>query len=272
MKKLLATFLLTLLWQSTSVAAGDATTPEIASKKKTASRKVNSKKKAMPNGATTNAPNQVPTALNSQPGLEATAGVPNENPLSQNELKATNQNSQKESKVTDETVSPIEIPSSSPPQQQEAQKEASTLAPPQVPLPDATSAPLLSSEKAISSPATKILPPSPLPNGELPLEGEVAIILNNNRFYPARFKLKEGQPIHLYFTSLNPKPAALIIEELQIQRWIAKESPQRPTNSPLEISRELDTNRMVEITLQPKRGTYQFHDALSGAMGEIFVE
>lgn len=111
------------------------------------------------------------------------------------------------------------------------------------------------------------------PTAEAPIDAEIAVILHNNRFYPARIKLKEGQATRLFFTSLNQKPAALIVEELQVQRWIARESAAAPAPAPAgEISRELSLNKITEVSLQPKRGTYMFHDALSGAVGEIIVE
>lgn len=110
------------------------------------------------------------------------------------------------------------------------------------------------------------------PTAEPPVDAEIAIILHNSRFYPSRIKLKEGQPTRLFFTSLNQKPAALIVEELRVQRWIAKETGSAPQAPAGEISRELSQNRITEISLQPKRGTYMFHDALSGAVGEILVE
>lgn len=111
---------------------------------------------------------------------------------------------------------------------------------------------------------------SPLP--EVPQDAEVAVILMNARFYPSRLRLKEGQPTKLIFTSLNPKPAALIVEQLQVQRWIAGEGGIAITEAQPEITRELTPNRITEVLLEPKRGTYSFHDALSGAVGEIVVE
>jgi len=109
---------------------------------------------------------------------------------------------------------------------------------------------------------------------ELPIEPEVAVILSAKRFFPARIRLKEGQSTRLLFTSLNPRPAALVIEQLQVQRWIASEKGQSAGlgRVPAEILREIGNNRMTEILLQPQRGTYTFHDALSGAVGEIVVE
>lgn len=109
---------------------------------------------------------------------------------------------------------------------------------------------------------------------ELPIEPEVAIILSAQRFFPARIRLKEGQSTRLLFTSLNARPAALVIEQLQVQRWIASEKGSNAGlgRMPAEILREIGNNRMTEVTLQPQRGNYTFHDALSGAVGEIVVE
>jgi len=109
---------------------------------------------------------------------------------------------------------------------------------------------------------------------EFPLEPEVAIILSAQRFFPARIRLKDGQATRLLFTSLNSRPAALVIEQLQVQRWIASEkgSNNGLGRVPAEILREIGNNRMTEVMLQPQRGTYTFHDALSGAVGEIVVE
>lgn len=110
--------------------------------------------------------------------------------------------------------------------------------------------------------------------GELPPTPEVAVILSNDKFYPNRVKLIEGLPTRLMFATTNRKPAALIIEKLKVQRWIAKEPkinmPQDAKSA--EINRELVTNRVTEITLEPRRGSYQFHDAVSGATGELVVE
>ncbi len=111
------------------------------------------------------------------------------------------------------------------------------------------------------------------PLAEIPLEPEIAIILSAQRFFPARVRIKEGQATRLLFTSLNSRPAALVIEQLQVQRWIANDQPTNgPNRVPAEILREIGNNRMTEVLLQPQRGTYTFHDALSGAVGEIVVE
>lgn len=110
------------------------------------------------------------------------------------------------------------------------------------------------------------------PASEATPEAEVAVILSGHRFYPARIRLKEGQAIKLVFTTLNKKAAALVMEQLQVQRWIAKEDGSTNMESETEITRELSHLRITEISLRPKKGTYSFHDALSGAVGEIVVE
>ena len=111
---------------------------------------------------------------------------------------------------------------------------------------------------------------------EAPPSVEVAIILHNGTFYPSKIRLKDATRTKLYFATINDKPAALIIERLQIQRWIAKEDQPKPTNeidrAKFELTRELSRNRITEIQLETVRGNYTFHDALSGARGQIVVE
>jgi hypothetical protein len=51
-------------------------------------------------------------------------------------------------------------------------------------------------------------------------EPEISIILSDNRFYPSKIHLHDGQKVRLIFTTLNPKPAALMVETLNIQKWI----------------------------------------------------
>jgi hypothetical protein len=109
--------------------------------------------------------------------------------------------------------------------------------------------------------------------GDLPYSPEVAVVLSNDKFFPSRVKLFEGQPARLIFATTNRKPAALIIERLKFQRWIAKEPKlSSPESGKFELNRELVTNRVTEVTFEPKRGSYTFHDAVSGASGEILVE
>jgi hypothetical protein len=110
----------------------------------------------------------------------------------------------------------------------------------------------------------------PFPSGP-----EVSVILAENRFYPSKIRLREGEPIRLVFTTVNPKPAALILEGLGMQRWLKQNMP--PSSSEeararWEVTREIASDRLTEIVLEPQPGTYTFHDALSGATGEITVE
>lgn len=112
---------------------------------------------------------------------------------------------------------------------------------------------------------------------EVPTSPEVAIILVNNQFYPSRIRLKEGNQTRLYLTTTNEKPAAVVVEQLQIQRWIAKEGgAKKPQNemerARMEVTREVTKNRVTEILIDPIRGTYSFHDVISGARGQIIVE
>lgn len=126
--------------------------------------------------------------------------------------------------------------------------------------------------------ATTQILPVPSSTAMAPLAGvpDIAVILSNNQFFPSKIRLKEGMQTRLIFTTLNKKPAALVIERLQIQRWIAKEGEPQPKSelerSRLEINRELVSTKVTEIVLDPKAGTYSFHDAITGASGEINVE
>lgn len=112
--------------------------------------------------------------------------------------------------------------------------------------------------------------------GSTPVSTEVSIILANQTFFPARVQLRAGLQTRLYFTTTQKGPAALIIERLNIQRWIAKEGNAVRVNdtdgAPWEITRQLDRDRMTEIVITPRKGTYAFYDALSGARGELVVE
>lgn len=125
--------------------------------------------------------------------------------------------------------------------------------------------------------ATKKLPiPPSTPMTPMAGVPDIAIILSNNQFFPSRIRLKEGIQTRLIFTTVNKKPAALVIERLQIQRWIAKEKEQTPTSelerSKWEVNKEVSSTKITEVTIDPKKGTYAFHDAISGATGEITVE
>ena len=75
---------------------------------------------------------------------------------------------------------------------------------------------------------------------------------------------------------MNRKPAALIIERLQIQKWVAKDDHpvemSELERARWEMNRELATSRITEIMLNPANGYYTFHDALTGAHGDILVE
>jgi hypothetical protein len=164
-------------------------------------------------------------------------------------------------------------------------------------LPDADNAPKPVPKKVI--PVPKVVPkpqpqpvfhpPTPGPNQNriiqfdrpvdptltLPLNTEVSIILSNNKFFPSKFRLREGLPTKLFFTTVNKRPGALIIERLKVQRWIAKEKPPGDSEADRarwESSHEINSNKITEVVIEPKAGTYNFHDALSGATGEITVE
>jgi len=106
---------------------------------------------------------------------------------------------------------------------------------------------------------------------------EFAILLTDGKFRPARVRLKAGETSRILFTTLGPKPAALIIERLRVQKWLTrpeeanKRSP-ASVNAPWEVNRELSANRLTEIAIEPVKGNYMFHDAISGAAGEIIVE
>lgn len=108
----------------------------------------------------------------------------------------------------------------------------------------------------------------------LPPAAEAAVILSRNQFYPQRVHVPQGTRVRIWFTTVEAKPAALIVEGLKMQRWIASENSQNTGNSSgyFELQRELTRDRVTEITLQPSAGTYPFFDALSGARGEIVVE
>lgn len=120
-----------------------------------------------------------------------------------------------------------------------------------------------------ASPATRDDTESTSPSGT-----EIAIILSRDRFYPSQIRIRAGVPTTLIFTTVNKKPAALVIEPLAVQRWIASESPdpvERATK-PAEITREINGDRATTVSFEPTKGKYGFHDALSGARGEIIVE
>lgn len=115
-------------------------------------------------------------------------------------------------------------------------------------------------------------------HGEAPPSPEVAIILHGKQFFPSRIRLKAGVPTKVYFTTTAERPAAIVVEQLQVQKWLAKDgNPDRKIASEydrakFEVTREVVANKMTEITFEPRRGTYGFHDAISGAKGQIVVE
>ena len=46
---------------------------------------------------------------------------------------------------------------------------------------------------------------------------------------------------------------------------------EKPPRGKWEMEREINASRVTEVLLDPKVGTYSFHDAISGAHGEIIV-
>ncbi len=117
---------------------------------------------------------------------------------------------------------------------------------------------------------------SELPQNEVPVVSEVAIILSSQNFFPRKVHLAAGKEARIYFTTTNKDPAALIIERMNIQRWIAKDGGAIKQNdigrAPWEFTKELNMKRLTEIIITPRKGTYVFYDALTGARGEIVVE
>jgi hypothetical protein len=141
--------------------------------------------------------------------------------------------------------------------------------PPKPPAPPARPAPVAAAT-VNRSPALKGIP------GQLPISPEVSIILVEKEFFPSKIRLKEGVQTRLFFTTTNEKPAAVVVEQLQIQRWVAKEGEQKPPSeeerAKWEAAKEVSKNRVTEVVIEPRRGTYSFHDVLSGAKGQIIVE
>jgi hypothetical protein len=106
---------------------------------------------------------------------------------------------------------------------------------------------------------------------------EVAVIISNKQFFPARLRMREGVQTKLYFTSTDERPAAVVIEKLQVQRWVAKENEGPKTTSELdkakwEVTKEVNKHTITEILISPVRGNYSYHDVISGAKGQIIVE
>jgi hypothetical protein len=131
---------------------------------------------------------------------------------------------------------------------------------------------LIPVETFISRLAVPPTTPSRPPKGV----SDFSIILSNNEFYPSKVILKAGTSVRLLFTTTNRKSSALVIERLNIQRWVASQSDSDKKNeldrSKFEVNRELSLNRVTEIEFDPKPGVYSFHDVITGASGEISVE
>lgn len=116
-------------------------------------------------------------------------------------------------------------------------------------------------------------------HGEAPPSPEIAVILHNKQFFPSRIRIKAGIPTKVFFTTTADRPAAIVVEQLQVQKWLAKEgggNDRKPASeydrAKFEVTREVVNNKMTEITFEPRRGTYSFHDAISGAKGQIVCE
>jgi len=114
-------------------------------------------------------------------------------------------------------------------------------------------------------------------HGEAPPAPEIAVILHNKQFFPSRIRVKAGTPTKVFFTSTSDRPAAIVVEQLQVQKWLAKDANDRKPASEydrakFEASREVSRSKLTEITFEPRRGTYGFHDAITGAKGQIIVE
>jgi Cupredoxin-like domain len=133
-------------------------------------------------------------------------------------------------------------------------------------------------------PPPKALPQAQAPDslksnslpGKLPTSPELSVILVGNQFFPSRLRLKDGMQTRIYFTTTNEKAAAIVIERTAIQRWVAREGERKPASelerAKLEITREVASNKVTEVVMDPVKGSYSFHDALSGAKGQIIVE
>lgn len=102
---------------------------------------------------------------------------------------------------------------------------------------------------------------------------EVAVILNRSQFTPSVIRLRPGLRTRLVFATVNPKPGALVVEGFNLQRWVPNQEPSTQRSPErLEIEREVSAERVTEVIFDPVVGTFPFHDALSGARGEIIVE
>ncbi len=104
---------------------------------------------------------------------------------------------------------------------------------------------------------------------------EIAIVLSQDRFYPAEIRVRSGMASTLVFSSVNRRPAALVIEPVQSLRQPDSQSPVSAATSaevPAEITRELGNDRVTAISFDLAKGKYNFHDALGAARGTIIVE
>ncbi len=171
--------------------------------------------------------------------------------------------------VTSEELTP-EVPAALPPATVSAE-----------PIPPSETAPAPVAVSTVPTPAaTPAVAPAPTPavasaeSATFPAGSEIAVILAKDRFYPNQIRMRAGVPAALVFTTVNKKPAALVLEPISIQRTLASHaspSIDRAT-APTEITRELNADRVTTISFEPVKGKYGFHDALSGARGEIIVE
>lgn len=105
---------------------------------------------------------------------------------------------------------------------------------------------------------------------------DVSIILTQNQFFPNKVRLKDGVQTRLTFTTVNKKPAALIIEPLRVQRWIASAQEavkmSADPEAKFKYTRELNSAGVTQVLLDPTTGVYSFYDVVGGARGEIIVD
>jgi hypothetical protein len=103
-------------------------------------------------------------------------------------------------------------------------------------------------------------------NPTFPAGSEIAVVLSKDRFFPSEIRLRSGIPTTLVFSTVNRKPAALVIEPVP-------ETFVQPGATPkAEITRELGNDRVTAISFEPQKGSYRFHDALGGGRGILIVE
>jgi hypothetical protein len=169
-------------------------------------------------------------------------------------------------------ASPEKQPESSNPYPRKIQRPVFVLAPQILNQMLADSTHLIPVDTFIARLALPPTTPSRPPKGV----SDFSIILSNNEFYPSKVILKAGSNIRLLFTTTNRKSSALVIEKLNIQRWVSSEPDNNKKNeldrSKFEVNKELSFNRVTEIEFDPKPGVYGFHDVITGASGEISVE